>query len=60
MPIKCDFDKCTGDGECEKVCPVDPNVFKIADGKTHIINPDACIDCGSCVDVCPEKCLHLE
>ncbi|MBI5416757.1 4Fe-4S binding protein [Candidatus Poribacteria bacterium] len=59
MPVKCDIAKCDGDGECEKICPVDPNVFQIKDGKSYIIHPEACIDCGSCIDICPQKCLSL-
>ncbi|MBI5207617.1 MAG: 4Fe-4S dicluster domain-containing protein [Candidatus Firestonebacteria bacterium] len=60
MGIKINIKKCTGEGTCVTVCPVDPNVFEIKDGKARIINPEACIECGTCVESCPEKCLILE
>jgi ferredoxin len=27
------------------------------DGK-YVIDPDACIDCGSCVDACPSEAIE--
>jgi len=29
------------------------------DGKAKV-EKDLCVDCGSCVDVCPSEAIHLE
>ena len=59
MPPKVDMNKCTGAGDCHEVCPADPNVFEIRDGKAHVINPDACIECGACEASCPASAISL-
>ncbi len=46
------------DQSCVEVCPVDciggdPSV----DRKFHI-DPDGCIECGSCVSVCPNDAIY--
>lgn len=49
-------DPCIGtkDTACAGVCPVDC-FYDI--GEQLIINPDECIDCGACVDVCPVSAI---
>lgn len=59
MRPKIDHEKCSGDGACFEVCPSDPNVFEIREGKAYIVNPDACIECGLCEEECPEKALTM-
>lgn len=45
---------CSKDGECAKVCPVGC----IQEGPDqYYINPDECIDCGACIDACPNHCI---
>ena len=57
--ITIDEGKCTGDGECANVCPVE--MFEVQDGKAQIVgNPDDCLGCESCVSVCPNGSLTLQ
>ena len=39
--IEIDYDKCTGVGECVRVCPV--GVYELVDGKSTAPNIDQCI-----------------
>lgn len=41
--------------ECVTVCPVE--CFHYDEGMTYI-DPDACIDCGGCIPVCPVKAIY--
>ena len=60
MPPKVDKVKCAGHVDCYDVCPADPNVFEIKDGKAEVVNPDACIECGACEAACPVDAIVLE
>ena len=42
--------KCTGCTLCAKQCPV--NAISGSKGKTHVINQEKCIKCGTCLAVC--------
>lgn len=59
MPkAKVNEELCIGCGTCESLCP---NVFKIEEGKSHVIKDD----CGDCncqevVDSCPVNAISLE
>ena len=54
-----DFSKCRGCKKCQVVenCPV--KVAQVTDGKIHI-DPDACNNCGKCVDACNFGCVTEE
>lgn len=56
--VTVDADKCTGDGECIDVCPVE--VYELQDGKAVPVNPDECLGCESCVEVCESGAITLE
>jgi NAD-dependent dihydropyrimidine dehydrogenase PreA subunit len=44
------------DKSCILECPVDC-IYE--GGRALYINPDECIDCGSCEPVCPEEAVYL-
>ncbi|WP_103380837.1 4Fe-4S dicluster domain-containing protein [Pseudonocardia dioxanivorans] len=54
------------DASCVGVCPVDcihpgPDEPGFAEAKQLYINPDECVDCDACADVCPMgACVDLE
>ena len=60
MPPIVDKEKCVGHGDCYDVCPAEPKVFEIIDGKANVVNPDECIECGACEASCPESAVTLE
>jgi len=45
---------CNKDGVCVEECPVD--CIEEAENQMFI-NPDECIDCGLCQQVCPENAI---
>ena len=47
-------DKCTGCGDCVKVCPVE--AIKLKDGKA-VIDAGDCIECDACIDECPAEAI---
>jgi ferredoxin len=47
-------DKCTGCGDCVKVCPVE--AIKLKDGKA-VIDAGECIECDACIDECPAEAI---
>jgi NAD-dependent dihydropyrimidine dehydrogenase PreA subunit len=44
----------TKDASCVQVCPVDC-IHEAAD--QYYIDPDPCVDCGACMDVCPVQAV---
>ena len=56
--ITIDNDKCTGDGECVDVCPVE--VYELQDGKAVAVNEEECLGCESCVEVCESDAIVIE
>ncbi|HOQ47039.1 MAG TPA: ferredoxin family protein [Bryobacteraceae bacterium] len=57
-------DTCTKDELCVEACPVDcihPKKDESAfeEVKHLMIDPEACIDCGACVPVCPSNSIFL-
>ncbi len=60
-------DRCIGSNDtgCIAVCPADcihpePDSADFDFEDMSYINPDACIDCGLCVDVCPSEAIFVE
>jgi ferredoxin len=53
-----DEDICIGCGTCESLCP---EVFKVEDGKSHVIADDCgdC-DCQNVIDSCPVSAISME
>jgi len=53
--IRVDTHKCTGCGNCVKVCL--GGCYEIAGKKARIKNLDLCMECGSCWYVCAEEAI---
>ncbi len=59
VSISVDYDKCMGHGECAGSCPGE--VYIITDGKAVAEHIDQCVECCTCVTVCPEGAItHSE
>ena len=46
------------DQSCIDVCPVDCISADPGIDRKYHIDPDACIDCGQCVSVCPNDAIY--
>ncbi|MCL2151068.1 MAG: 4Fe-4S binding protein [Coriobacteriia bacterium] len=57
MAINIDLEKCDGTGWCVDECPYE--LLTLVDGKAFLAEPDECIDCGRCSEVCPRDALSL-
>jgi len=57
VKVTVDLEKCNGDEVCAQVCPV--AVFEIRDGKSYVINNDACIVCRACEIQCPTQAITV-
>jgi len=53
--ISIDTNKCTGCGNCIKVCLAE--CYEIKRKKARIKNLDLCMECGSCWYVCAEEAI---
>lgn len=56
---------CVADFACVDVCPVDcisprPSEQAFDKAEQLYIDPDACIDCGACVELCPVLAIFHE
>jgi len=51
-------DKCTGCAKCTAVCP--RGVLEMTNGKAHIVDRDACIECGACALNCKDSALSVD
>ena len=58
VTVTIDYDKCDSIGDCMDNCPV--GVFQKQDGKIVVVNPDECISCRVCEQVCPNTCVKVE
>lgn len=58
MPPKINAEKCTGSGECVNVCPA--SVLEVKNGKAVVVNPDQCLECRACEQMCPNKAISFE
>lgn len=53
LKVRVDFDKCTGCGQCLKVCPVGIEEME------EIENSTDCIRCGKCIEACKFNALSI-
>ncbi|MDR1857451.1 MAG: DUF362 domain-containing protein [Desulfovibrio sp.] len=55
--VQIDGSKCTGCGNCVKVCPQKALSLK---GEKSQLNPKKCIGCFECITVCPSKAAGID
>jgi len=53
--FKIDEEKCSGHLACMRACPT--QAIRVRDGKARLL-PELCIDCGSCLSVCPSGAIQ--
>lgn len=56
VTIRVDYDKCTGKAECVDNCPAD--VYELQSDKAVPVDIQGCIECCTCVEVCPEGAIE--
>jgi len=50
-------EKCIGCSLCTEVCP--HAVFEMRQNKAHIVDFNACMECGACVSNCPTEAISV-
>ena len=55
-PLECQFG-CLGFGSCVSACQF--GAMSIGPNGAAVVDPDKCTGCGTCVENCPVKCIHL-
>lgn len=58
MKIIVDKEKCTGCGECKKICPKGEIIWKI-NGTAEASNLRYCLLCMLCASECPEGAIKV-
>ena len=56
VTIKVDYDLCNGSAECVDSCP--SSVYALQAGKTVPVDINECVECCTCVSVCPEDAIE--
>jgi NAD-dependent dihydropyrimidine dehydrogenase PreA subunit len=56
VTIRVAYDKCKGHGDCADQCPAE--VYIIENDKAVPINISDCVECCTCVQVCPEAAIE--
>lgn len=54
-PLQCMYG-CLGGGTCEHICQF--NAIHVVNG-VAVVDPDACVACNQCVEVCPRNLIHM-
>jgi NAD-dependent dihydropyrimidine dehydrogenase PreA subunit len=57
VKVVIDYETCEATGVCAQVCP--ENVFEHEQGRTQVVNPQACTNCWICVDNCVSAAIEI-
>jgi len=64
IDIFIDTEKCTGCGECRRVCPKGPRIYRLVNKNgrfvAEVVDKSFCIGCTNCVGACKPKAIRLE
>ena len=64
IEIFVDSEKCTGCGECIRVCPKCPRIYRITEKNgrkvVEVVDKSFCIGCTTCVTACKPRAIWLE
>ncbi len=58
VTLELDTNRCNGCRVCTIVCP--HAVFAIDNGKSRIVDRDACMECGACAQNCQSGAISVE
>lgn len=58
MSVTIDYDLCEASGVCVNVCPDD--VFEDKNGRTEVIDAEACSLCWKCVENCSSGAIDID
>lgn len=58
VTLELDLDKCRGCRRCTEVCP--HAVFVVEDKKSRIVDRDACMECGACMQNCESGAIMVD
>ncbi len=56
--ILIDYERCDSCGECVRGCPA--KVLEFLESSVVVANPQDCLVCCYCVEVCPKEAIKVE
>ncbi len=64
IEVYIDTEKCTGCGECIRVCPKGPRIYRIVEKngkkKAEVADVSFCMGCTTCVTACRAGAIRLK
>ncbi len=59
MPIKVDYQRCTGCQRCYELCPLDIYIWDEAINMPRVAYEEECWHCGICWMECPKRAIDI-